>query len=258
MEKSWIFLVALELVLLFPASNASADIWARGVSQASGWFDAEKDNVTADDDDLCWAASAADVLMWSGWNAGYANEDDVFDFFVTEDPVDAGGWQQYAWKFWFDGSEMGGHFAGSTHTGYYSTTQFTANYYADMSGGSDVLGDINTLLQDGWGVGIAVRGGMDHAVTVWGLQTDASGDFTGIWLTDSDNRKGGPDPRPNTLDYYGLTLSGSRWYLDNFYNTNNVNYIDEIQALRFVPVPGAVLLGMLGLGAAGLRLRKYA
>jgi len=164
---------------------------------------------------------------------------------------------EYAWKFWFDGSEMDDHFTGSSHTGYYSTALFTANYYEDMTGGSDVLGDIDALLQDDYGVGIAVRGNMSHAVTVWGLETDASGDYTGIWLTDSDNNQGGSDPRPNELIKYDVALTGSTWYLQDFYGMDT-NYIDEIQALQFnpVPVPGAVLLGMLGLSVAGVKLRK--
>jgi len=48
--------------------------------------------------------------------------------------------------------------------------------------------------------------------------------------------------------------SGSSW---NVYATNNSPYWIPTRA-EVVPVPGAVLLGMLGLGAAGLKLRKYA
>jgi hypothetical protein len=195
--------------------------------------------------------------MWSNWNYGYANEDDVFDFFVAEDPVDTGGWWENAWSFWFDGSQTGGHFGGSSHGGYYSTAAFTANYYEDMTGGADVMDDMAALLQANYGVGMTVRGGMDHAVTLWGLDTDANGDYIGLWMTDSDNNRGGPDPRPNTLDYYGVTLTGSTWYLDNYYGTN-VNYIEEIQALQYVPVPAAVWLGILGLSVAGVKLRKRA
>ena len=32
----------------------------------------------------------------------------------------------------------------------------------------------------------------------------------------------------------------------------------EIYMGTYVPVPGAVLLGMIGLGAAGIKLRKFA
>ena len=257
MKKLSIFLIILGFSLLFPVNNATADVWARGVSQAGGWFDAEKDSATTDDDDLCWAASAADILMWSGWDAGYPNEDDVFDFFVDEDPVDAGGWWANAWNFWFDGSQTGGHFGGSSHAGYYSTAEFTASYYQDMTGGSDVMDDMAALLQDDYGVGMTIRGSMDHAVTLWGLDTDASGDYIGLWMTDSDNNKGGPDPRLDTLDYYGVTLSSGKWYVNNFYGPA-ADYIWEIQALQFVPVPAAVWLGILGLSVAGVKLRKHA
>lgn len=34
--------------------------------------------------------------------------------------------------------------------------------------------------------------------------------------------------------------------------------IDQVQLLATVPIPGAVLLGVLGLGAAGVRLRRFA
>ena len=263
MKKLFVVPLILAFLLMLPVNTANADVWARGVSTAGGWFDAEKDSVRPDDELLCWAATAANVLAWSGWDAGYTPkpldgvEDSVFDFFVDEDPVDAGGWMDIAWQFWFDGTQRGGHFGGSSHTSYYSTAQYTANYHENMNGGYSVLDDIAALFQDDYGVGISVFGNMAHAVTVWGLETDAGGNYTGIWLTDSDNNMGGPNPRPNTLDYHGVTWSGGAWHLDNFYSSND-NYIWDIQALKFVPAPGALLLGILGLGAAGLKLRKHA
>ena len=264
MKRLFVLPLILAFLLMLPVTTANADVWARGVSETSGygtWFDAEKDSDNAGDDLLCWAATAANILAWSGWDAGYIPktmdglEDSIFDFLEAEEPTSRRGWMEYAWKFWFDGSELDDHFKDSTHPGYYTTAEFTANYYEDMTGGSDVLDDIADLLRNDYGVGIAVRGTMSHAVTVWGLETNASGDYTGIWLTDSDNNDGGPDPRPNELIKYGVALSGSTWYLQDFYGTDS-NYIDEIQALKYVPIPGAVLLGLLGLSVAGIKLRK--
>ena len=58
MKRLLVFLLVFVFTVMFIANEANADIWARGVSQASGWFDAEKDSVDTDDDLLCWAASA--------------------------------------------------------------------------------------------------------------------------------------------------------------------------------------------------------
>ena len=258
MKKLSIFLLILGFSLLLPINNASADFWARGVSESSGWFDAEKDSVNTEDELLCWSASAANILSWSGWDYGYADEDAIFDWLELEDPVDAGGWQSYAWNFWFDGSELDGHFTGSSHTGYYTTAEYNAAYdyewdNADLDVALDIAAD---WLQNDYGVGIAVitdSGSMYHAVTLWGIDTDDSGDYLGVWITDSDNDKYGPDPRPDSLNYYTVSFTNNLWYLDGWNAA-----IVEMDALQFVPVPAAVLLGILGLGVAGLKLRKYA
>ncbi|MEN6427036.1 MAG: hypothetical protein ABFE13_16900 [Phycisphaerales bacterium] len=49
---------------------------------------------------------------------------------------------------------------------------------------------------------------------------------------------------------------GSAWYLNGGYYGSGTNYISEVCGLAMVPVPGAVLLGMLGLSIAGAKLRK--
>jgi hypothetical protein len=50
-----------------------------------------------------------------------------------------------------------------------------------------------------------------------------------------------------------FTISGNTLTL----NLKAAEAIDNIRVIEAVPVPAAVLLGMLGLGAAGLKLRKY-
>ena len=257
MKRLLVFLLVFVFTVMFIANEANADIWARGVSQASGWFDAEKDSVDTDDDLLCWAASAANILKWSGWDAGYANEDDIFDF-MNDNTHDAGGWQSWAWEWWFDGTQ-GSHFGGSSHTGFYTTAEYNAAYdyewdNADLDVALDIAAD---WLENDYGVGIAVKDGCYHAVTLWGIDTcETTGDYLGVWITDSDNNKGGPDPRPNTLDYYDVFYGADDlWHLDGMCGDAA---IIEMDALAYVPVPGAVLLGLLGLGTAGLKLRKRA
>lgn len=252
-----LLLLSVGLFFLFSTNNSVATtIWADNVNQTNGWSDADKN--WDDDTLLCWAATASNILSWSGWNTGYANEDAIFTFLQDEDPIDAVGWMSYAWSFWFDGTQQGtgDHFDGSTHNGYYTTAQYTAAYYEDMTGGSDVLSQIANYLILDYGIGVAVRGDMSHAITLWGLEKNDNDDFIGVWVTDSDDASQGQNP----LRYYDVNLSGGNWYLKDFYG-RNTNYIDEFQALRVssvIPEPSAMILFGLGLlGVAGIgRKRK--
>lgn len=231
MKVSRFLLLFTAIFLFFSINNVSAStIWANGVTENSGWFDAEKDYI--DDTLLCWAASAANILSWSGWDSDYDNEDDILDFFDAN-TADTRGWMDYAWNFWFDGTQTywnsnHTYFDGSLHEGYYSTQNYANRYYEDMAGGVGVTWDIADLLQADYGVSVAIKGTMSHAITVWGVEVNSLGYTSGIWVTDSDDDDDG-------LMYYNLLLGDDQnWYLEDFYGQNG-GYIDEIQALQKWP-----------------------
>jgi len=117
----------------------------------------------------------------------------------------------------------------------------------------------------------------DFASTVFGFyldSTDAAGSNDGVWYSDtllnSDNSdhmfsyqgQGDgfdmPSPVPNAVlgsSYYFLAWedlngNGADW--------NYTDMVVLIESVQPVPVPAAVLLGMLGLSLAGLKLRKFA
>ncbi len=67
-----------------------------------------------------------------------------------------------------------------------------------------------------------------------------------------------PGYNPNhvyTLDFMGLG-STVTFQINDFYPSNDTGDL-HVKIYALVPVPGAVLIGMLGLGVAGLKLRKF-
>lgn len=69
-----LFVGVLAAVSLFPFHAFSAEVWAPGVSGEGGWYDFNKyskggtpssnDSRMTDDGNMCWAASAANVIAW--------------------------------------------------------------------------------------------------------------------------------------------------------------------------------------------------
>lgn len=54
----------------YDAATRTGTVWAQGVSQESGWYDANKNNNDDGDadDNMCYAASVSNLLAW--WQNG--------------------------------------------------------------------------------------------------------------------------------------------------------------------------------------------
>jgi hypothetical protein len=104
---------------------------------------------------------------------------------------------------------------------YYNTTGFTWDQYvAEIDAGRPVM--------------IQVEG---HSMFGYGY-----GDNNTIHLYDTWS------PGPHTMTWGGSYHYTGDIYLDHY----------GVMALTIVPVPAAVLLGILGLGVVGIKLRKFA
>lgn len=182
-------------------------------------IDAEKANFYKPehekDANMCWAATAANVLYWTGWNQhdiSLTTTDDVFQVFRDNFTLGnkyggntlfgaewylTGQYDAAGWKYWdqcLDGS--GGFFKDKVS----DASLYVDARYADGKTNSFLV-DAEEALRAGCGVGLSVgwytspggsRSG-GHAITLWGLtynvncSRDSLDYYAGIIVSDSDD-----------------------------------------------------------------------
>jgi len=226
--------------------------------------DAEKSPTNSDDDLMCWAATASNVLNWTRWGDVYSTganaEDDIFTYFQAH-WTDVGGNMYFGVDWWFDGVNDSQGWSGWSQVdvpggGFYDPPYFS-DYYTWNSNDSSAMSNIDTYLHDGRGVGLGLSGPGGHAITCWGYEYDkVSGDYLGIYVTDSDDHKY-EDGAADELRYYDVDYSSETWYLQNYYGQDDW-YISEVHGLLQNPVPIPSAFWLLGSGLiafAGIRRR---
>ena len=224
------YLVAVLLVVVIGASGAVADTFFLYDQYGGTWQDANKSVANTEDDLMCWAAAASNILAWGHWETDTYNTTDLIFQHFQDHWTDAGGWMNWGWKWWFDGSPPptsaysypdvpgGGNF--------YPTVNFN-DYYASSTGGN-LMSAIDTLLHQGKGVTLGLlKNGGSHAVTIWGYTYSTPGTYTSLYLTDADDGYLG-------LREYPLIWQDDAWYLGGGYSGWQ---IITVQALGSSPAP---------------------
>jgi len=244
--KQWITSCATALlaVVLAAGSVSATTVSYFGYDfSSSPVLDAEKSPTNTEDDLLCWAAAAANVLVATGWGDVYSTgEDTVFAYF-QDHWTDEGGLPGFAWEWWFSGENAMEGISGWSQVdvaggGFYPDEVF-ADYYARTWDDALALPSIDEYLHAGDGVTLALYGPGGHAVTVWGYDyDDVTGDYLGVWITDSDDDKTDDTPE-NELRYYPVLYGSDQWYLQDFYGSDDW-YIGEVMALGQMPAAGIV------------------
>lgn len=212
------------------------------------FIDAEKKLTWDDNDDyLCWAASGANMLHYTGWakkaNMGFDSPDDILDIY-EQNFTDDGSRTYSGFEWFFDGfysaqgresfsqavnyGQSGGflkNYASSSQSDEYAQVDLVNRFYKDYK-----------LLHEGYGFGMTIAwvdhysGTFDssHAVTLWGYICDR--DFSdrdakflkALIISDSDDNMTSEDDRrsaPDTLhilntepyknfDYHSWTFPG--------------------------------------------------
>jgi len=229
------------------------------------WTDAEKTLSNTNDTLMCWAAASSNVLEWTGWGqvGGMTNSDEMFGYF-QDHWTNEGGAAGYGWDWWFDGTNDSGTWGSQVDVpggGFYPTRAF-GKYYQQRTSDFNAMDNTSNFLREGSGIVLDVlwtTGGYAHSITCWGYSYNPnnSDEYYGLWITDSDDDKDTDTPG-DTLTYYDVELSGSKWYLQDFYNSGPV-YLDNVHALALNPIPEPATMSLLALGGlAMLRQRRKA
>lgn len=241
------------------------------------WHDAEKSHSNTDDDLLCWAAAASNIIDWGGWGTTqYDSEQNIFGAYQTY-WTDEGGSADYAWNWWFDGSEPSSGWGGSTVDksgggNYWSDYVYDDYSFANWWSQSLSMEFVDQYLHDGWGVTLGItrpNQSLGHALTVWGYEYDDAGNYNGIWVTDSDdyttNLKLLSLTYDATNEWWNLSGEGyDNWYIRGVYALNQRedgvdpvdpdepvdpgNPVDPIDPVTTpVPEPGTFVLMLSGI-----------
>lgn len=192
------------------------------------FIDAEKTREADADDNLCWAASSADILTYTGWaaQAGFSSADDLFELFIRS--FENKGSHAYYGVGWFFNGVMNPAGGSALPYGYPFSGGYLSDYAFDdfteiveiKKNGAKGLQSLFRSLYRGCGVSLSAniyRQGEDlggHAVTCWGFVMDSSfpeddiSRYCGVFITDSDSDElYNADRRDaqNIMSFYSLT-----------------------------------------------------
>ena len=263
-----VLLSAIAVVTMLMVGPSQASSYYMWDTYGSTYSDAQK-IFDGNDDELCWAAAASNILLWTGWSqvlapAGYnfSTAQGVFQYFIDH-WTNVGGNTYFGVEWWFTGNNGSEGWAGWSQVDvaggdFWSQGEFDSNIGYDT--GVSVVSNAVWALDQGMGVELAVKwfAGGGHAITLWGYDytESASGlSIDGFWFTESDS---------SSLD--GLQYMSVYWSATNSRWESTVLghgcYLGDLVALdRYdggtvvaTPEPSSFLLIFIGImGLAGYR-----
>lgn len=270
------------LLCVIASTAVQADeIWVNGVSKENGWHDANKthaDDSTGNgaqtDDNMCYAAAAANVLAW--WQNQFIipdtvpqGVDNIWQTFVRHSTDGSGGPFPYAIEWWLTGKINSSVYSNllTPHDGYFSqytddqtiyTPAGTNNFVCKIN--KPTAAAIIDAMCSGKAITLATSA---HTVTLWGIEY-SNGVISKFWVTDSDDYTMQPEllaaAAGGTDGAYTLRLG------EKDYNITTAFTIDPSVSEKWgmekkssdgtVPEPTTATLSLLALAALCTRRRR--
>ncbi len=215
-------LVSLLFLTVTVLRVTAAEYWVEGVSRNGGWYDAVKYGNLNDsrDSNLCWAASAANMLQW--WQDRYEipdgipNGDDIWNDIrnSTENTSNTTNTAltAYLLKYYSDLYPNSQYITNSGLVDYLQFLGSPDNFTKPSSYlglGSYIVNKIKGGNAIGLGAYFVDSSGSEfgHAVTLWGVAYNEETQLLEkLWITDSDDKHAGLlEMTCSTMTYKDIT-----------------------------------------------------
>ena len=207
------------------------------------------------DENMCWAATAANMLQWSGWNAKASDhstvgkmtsEDLIFKAFMEDFQFGATRYgATYDAITWFGDKTYNNDANDNTvdhpkvGTGGYLHTDMTKYLAHTVTVDAKAMGTLADALGQGSSAGVRISQGEDqaHLITCWGYTVNSAlaptdpNYYTGLIVSDSDNSRFHTDPTAslNSLQYMAMT-----WQDNNYFSVESspwkIDYLVTLQS----------------------------
>ena len=263
-QRLVVLMSALAVVTMLMVGSSQASSYFMWDDYGSTYSDAQK-IFDGNDDELCWAAAASNILLWTGWSqvlapAGYSfsSAQGVFQYFIDH-WTNLGGGTKYGVEWWFTGNNSSEGWADWAQVdvagggNFWSQAEYDDNLDTYHS---SIVYRVADALDMGMGVELSIEwmDGGGHAITLWGYDYTGA-DVDGFWYTESD------DDVMDGLQYMPLTWSDAegRWEsmvigYECFLTSATVLERYDGGTVVATPEPSSFLLIFIGImGLAGYR-----
>ncbi|HIX39974.1 MAG TPA: T9SS type A sorting domain-containing protein [Candidatus Desulfovibrio intestinigallinarum] len=237
--------------------STSSTTGVRLTSTDALYYDAEKSSSNSRDDELCWAGTASNMLVWSGWAeqgipsaTGTAAEDSIFALYHKSFPDSPGRIEDgIRWFFEKNYKTYSNSLTATSGSGNYIGMTATTGLSMTALDSVSSLDSLAAALQRNMAVGLdlgfyssvssssRISG---HAVTVWGYTCDITknqgeaGYYTGLIVSDSDDDKylSTATQAPDRLNIISISWNeAAQTYYTKYSAGNRVAKLEDFIAL---------------------------